>query len=453
MAKEANIVMLGASLIMILLLTVGLLYASLTISPFETWKYKLSNWDDRSVGGEESLRLLFRRLVRGKDRVQLDTTGLSCHFDLHFEQCLANKPVIIDKNASTVYIPSYEAKSEYKLKPYARKEDETAMKLVTPVRILHGNISPPSCDFIHQVPAVIFSSGGFTGNVFHELNEIIIPLFLTCYHFQSRVQFVITDFKPWWVEKYSRVLSQLSSHDVLNPVDNGSVHCFPGAILGLRYHDNLALNYTEIPGGYSMLDFKQFLRESFMLKMKHVSEMNRQEPVLMLLSRRGTREFLNEDKMVEMMEALGFQVIAATPNQTLNLDTFSGLVNSCSVIVGAHGAGLTNAVFLPSKAVTVQVVPLGLDWASAAYYGETVAGGLGLEYLEYKIRAEESSLVDVYGPDHPVITDPMSIFAKGYEAARAVYVDGQNMKINLVRFRKTLVEAMKLLGQYSTPEN
>ncbi|KAL6199408.1 hypothetical protein ACLB2K_029192 [Fragaria x ananassa] len=335
MAKEGNIVMLGAR------------------------KYKLSNWDDRSVGGEESLRLLFRRLVRGK--VQLDTTGLSCHSDLHFEQCLANKPVIIDKNASTVYIPSYEAKSEYKLKPYARKEDETAMKLVTPVRILHGNISPPSCDFIHQVPAVIFSSGGFTGNVFHEFNEIIIPLFLTCYHFQSRVQFVITDFKPWWVEKYSRVLSHLSSPDVLNPVNNGSVHCFPGAVLGLRYHDNLALNYTEIPGGYSMLDFKQFLRESFMLKMKHVSEMNRQKPVLMLLSRRGAREFLNEDKMVKMMEALGFQVIAATPNQPLNLDTFSGLVNSCSVIVGAHGAGLTNAVFLPSKAVLAHVLSEGRE--------------------------------------------------------------------------------------------
>ncbi|XP_062017809.1 alpha-1,3-arabinosyltransferase XAT3-like [Rosa rugosa] len=452
MAKESNNVMLGASSIMICLLTIGLLYAALTINPFETWKHKVSNLDGKSVGGEEPLRFLFRRLVRGKDQVQLDTTGLSCHSDLHFELCLTNKPVIIDKNASTVYIPSKEAKSEYKVKPYARKEDETAMKIVTPVRILHGNITPPACDFIHRVPAVIFSSGGFTGNLFHEFNEIIIPLFLTCHHFRSRIQFVITDFKPWWVEKYSRVLSHLSSHDVINPVENGSVHCFPGAVMGLIYHENLALNYTEIPGGYSMLDFKQFLRESFMLKMKHVSEMKRQRPMLMHLSRSETRKFLNEDKIVEMMEALGFQVIVATPNQTSNLDTFSGLVNSCSVIVGAHGAGLTNAVFLPTKAVMVQVVPLGLDWASAAYYGETVGTGMGLEYLEYKIKAEESSLFDVYGPDHPVITDPESIFAKGYEAARAVYVDGQNLKINLVRFRKTLVEAMKLLG-HSTSEN
>ncbi|XP_004305644.1 PREDICTED: uncharacterized protein LOC101296887 [Fragaria vesca subsp. vesca] len=452
MAKESNTVILGASSIIICLLATGLLYAALTINPFETWRHELSNSDGKSVEGKESLRLLFRRLVRGEDRFQLHSSGLSCHSDLHFEQCLARKPVIIDKNASTVYIPSdNEANSEYKIKPYARKEDETAMKVVTPVRIVHGNITPPACDFIHRVPALIFSSGGFTGNLFHEFNEIIIPLFLTCHHFRSRIQFVVTDFKPWWVKKYSRVLSHLSSHAVINPVENGSVHCFPGAIMGLRYHDNLALNYTEIPEGYSMLDFKQFLRESYMLKIKHVSEMKRQRPGLLLLSRRETRKFLNEEKMIEMMEALGFQVIAAMPNQTSNLDTFSGLVNSCSIIVGAHGAGLTNAVFLPTKAVIVQVVPLGLDWPSTAYYGETV-GGMGLEYLEYKIKAEESSLIDIYGPDHPVITDPQSVFVKGYEAARAVYVDGQNLKINLVRFRKTLVEAMKLLG-HSTPEN
>ncbi|TQD78107.1 hypothetical protein C1H46_036337 [Malus baccata] len=77
---------------------------------------------------------------------------------------------------------------------------------------------------------------------------------------------------------------------------------------------------------------------------------------------------------------------------------------------------------------------------------------MGLNYLEYKIKPEESSLIDDYGPDHPVITDPMSISLKGYRASRAVYVDGQNLKVNLVRFRETLVEAMKLVGG-STPSN
>lgn len=38
-----------------------------------------------------------------------------------------------------------------------------------------------------------------------------------------------------------------------------------------------------------------------------------------------------------------------------------------------------------------------------------------------------------------MIMDPESVFKKGYNAARALYVDGQSMKTNLVRFRETLV--------------
>ncbi|KAB2615605.1 protein O-linked-mannose beta-1,4-N-acetylglucosaminyltransferase 2-like [Pyrus ussuriensis x Pyrus communis] len=307
--------------------------------------------DDKVIGVEEPLNSLFIRLVR----------------------------VIVDKNALTVYVPSNEAQVEYKVQPYARKEDGTAMKAVTPVQILHGNIStPPACNFSYNIPAMIFSSGGFTGNLFHEFNEIIIPLFIMSRRFRSQLQFVITDFKPWWVSKYERILSSLSR--------------------------------------YSMFDFKQFLRESYMLKMQDVSNQMGEKPVLVLISRRKTRKFLNEDKMV----------IAATPNQTSNLDTFSGLVNSCSVMVGAHGAGLTNALFLPAGALTIMV--------------------------DRRVKWEESSLIDDYGPDHPVITDPMSISLKGYRAFRAVYVDGQNLKVNMVRFRETLAEALKLVGG-STPSN
>ncbi|CAL8151818.1 unnamed protein product [Prunus armeniaca] len=108
-------------------------------------KHQLSNWDgtdhprtdDKGIGVEETLKFLFGRLAR----------------------------VIIDKNALTVYIPSNQAQDEHKVQPYARKEDQTAMKAVTRVKILHGNTSiPPACNFTHKVPAVVFSSGGFTGN-------------------------------------------------------------------------------------------------------------------------------------------------------------------------------------------------------------------------------------------------------------------------------------------------
>ncbi|KAK8602847.1 hypothetical protein V6N13_085049 [Hibiscus sabdariffa] len=444
----------------ICLVSIVLVYATLFQSNdtiFESWGYSLSN--SRSNLRSESINIdvdsqefLLRRLVRGDDRVRFDSYRFSCNIDVHYDVCVANTPVRIYNKGLTVYVP-YDHQPLVKriVKPYARKEDETAMIRVSPVQILHGNSTtnpPPACNFNHNVTAVVFANKGFTGNVFHEINEIIIPLFITTRQFRSRLKFVITDFERWLVEKYSRVISQLSAYDVINP-DDRSVHCFPGAVIGLEYHDNLALNNYDSPGGYSMSDFRKFLRESYNLKANHVSDLRK--PTLLLISRRNTRRFLNEQEMVDMMGGLGFQVIRVEPKTMMYLNEFSEVVNSCSVMVGAHGAGLTNEIFLPDGAVMVQVVPLGCEWGAITYYGGP-AKAMNVRYLEYKIEPEESSLFYTYGKDHPVIKDPESVSSKGYRAFRSVYVDGQDVKINLERFKKTLVEAKKIL-ETSVPFN
>ncbi|KAG5546579.1 hypothetical protein RHGRI_018675 [Rhododendron griersonianum] len=70
--------------------------------------------------------------------------------------------------------------------------------------------------------------------------------------------------------------------------------------------------------------------------------------------------FLNEDEVLTMMRALGFTVVVAKRNTLAHLDKVAEMLNPCSVLVGAHGAGLTNGVFLSEGAVMVQVVGLGL---------------------------------------------------------------------------------------------
>lgn len=285
-------------------------------------------------------------------------------------------------------------------------------------------------------------SSGISGNLFHEFNDIIIPLFITTRHFRSRVLLVLEDHSPALVNKYNKIISRLSDYEVMNPAANRSTHCFPGLILGLKYHDNLALNPGDIPGGYSMRDFRVFLQETYELKFRHVSQIK--EPRLILISREKTRTFLNEYKLVAMMKGMGFRVIIARTEEASNLNKFANIVNSCSVLVGIHGAGLTNELFLPEGGVMVQVEPLGLEWASDKYYGSP-AQAMGVHYLRYKIEPEESSLVEMYGHNHSVITDPESIYAKGYRAVRALYLKQQNVRVNIVRFRKTILQALQLV--------
>ncbi|XP_051124834.1 alpha-1,3-arabinosyltransferase XAT3-like [Andrographis paniculata] len=421
--------------------------------PFNRWmQYFTSSGDEfRAVDKEDEMfRFRLGRLVRGDDRRSLETTGFACDRTYHSVVCVSNRPARIATGNMTVYIPSDEDSDRVTVaRPYARQEDE--LKVIGEVRMYQysNTTAPPECRRTHGVPAVIFSSGS-TGNVFHEMNEIVIPLYITARQFRRRVQFILEDYKPSFMAKYGKVVTRLTEFDVMNPAaENGSVHCFPaGAVVGLKYHDNLAVNSSDIPGGYGMTEFRRFLRQAYGLKFSHVSQIPK--PKLILLSRTNTRRFLNEEELISTMERVGFRVILVKRSKLVsNLNIFSRLVNSGSVLVGAHGAGLTNEIFLPTGAVMIQVELLGTDWASDTYYGDT-ARAMGVRYLRYKIEPEESSLAKLYGLNHSVVRDPGSVYRTGgYRAARTVFLDQQNVRLNLTRFEETLVEALSIVTDWS----
>lgn len=409
-------------------------------------------------------------LITGDGELQkLKTTGFACDSTVNSLVCVASNPIKIDTKTMEIHTPTQftstnetnnlkkQLEKVVQVRPYAWSQFEL-LKDVTPVKFLHEPPQTPArkCTHNHTIPALIFSSGGFAGNLFHEFNEIIIPLYITSHIFKSQVQFILVDHNPSFVKKYKQVLMSLSRYNVMNPMIDTSVHCFPGVIVGLKFHSFLSINSSEVPKSNSMIDFKNFIRSTYNLKITNASDLGPSSsstlPVLLLVSRRKTRMFLNEDELVDMMEELGFEVVVVRSVKKMsNLERFSKLVSRCSVLVGAHGAGLTNQVFLPAGAVVVQVVPLGLEWPSAVYFGEP-AVQMGLHYLDYKIGPNESSLVDVYARDDPVISDPGSVFAKGYYFGKEMYLDRQNIRVDVNRFKGTLVEVLRLIER-TTPVN
>ncbi|XP_058092614.1 alpha-1,3-arabinosyltransferase XAT3-like [Magnolia sinica] len=466
MGKESKRPSCGAAvticLFLLPLLYIGIRRSSSWQSDFSSlssWRMQISHGsgglssknNTESIEMEGEFSKPFQRLVRGKERRELDTTGVSCFSDPLSDVCVIKQNVRIDTSTMTVYIaPENQPPMQYTVRPYARKTDNTCMEAVTPVEVRTiADDNRPACQVTHTVPVVVFSTGGFASNLFHDFNDIIIPLFLTSRNFRSQLMFAVTDFMLSWIRKYHPILAHLSSYDPIDTTKDRRVHCFPGAVIGLKYHSDFTCNASDVPGGYSTLDFKRFLRESFNLKDRNRTEaaFTRQEdqkPNLVLISRRNSRQFLNEDELVGMARELGFHVTVASPQRVANLQKFAQVVHSCDVLVGAHGAGIANSLFLPEGAVLVQVVPLGLNWASTTYYGDP-SRAMGIHYLEYQVTYNESSLSDTYPPDHPVIADPNSIHLQGYRVSRAVYVDGQNLRLDLARFKETLLQAMQRL--------
>ncbi|EPS71116.1 hypothetical protein M569_03640 [Genlisea aurea] len=389
------------------------------------------------------LGFLLSKLLEGNDRKKLLETGFSCDGSgISSKHCVVDRDMRIDTTTMTVTVAST-AEETVVVRPYARQEDKPLLQRVSPVKIIAGKSLPASpCQHNHRIPAVVFSTSGFVGNVFHEINEIIIPLYITAKLFETKVQLIAEDYNPRFMKKYSMAFKSLASSEIINPETNRSTHCFPGGVVGLKFHGHLAVNSGDVPTGLSTADFRQFLRDSFNLKYTHVSQIKR--PRLLLLSRRATRRFLNEDEMVRTMRELGFEVITISRAKTVsNIASFSRIINSCTVFVAAHGAGLTNELFLPDGAVVVQVDLIGLSWAAAAYYGNP-GRAMGLHYLRYQIMPHESSLWKVFGPENSrVFTDPNGTFPT--EAGREIYLNGQNVRVDIDRFRETMVEAMSFV--------
>lgn len=362
---------------------------------------------------------------------------------------------ILGKNSSVIYVTPFKLgasrrEESWKVKPYPRKTDKTATANVREVSLksLENYEEAPRCSVNHAVPGIVFSISGYTGNYFHDFTDVLVPLFLTTYQFNGEVQFLVTNFKSWWIHKYLPVFKKLSKHEIIDFDNDERVHCFKHAIVGLMAHDDMRIDPSKAPKGYSMVDFTRFMRSAYSLERSSptmIGEQPGKKPRLLIIARSRTRKFMNLDKIIRMAEKLGFEVVVSEAD--IHVDRFAHVVNSCDVMMGVHGAGLTNLVFLPTNAILIQILPWGrLEWVAGTYFREP-SSGMKLRYLEYSITEEESTLIDQYPRDHPVFKDPLSIHKLGWYGMSEIFLAKQNVRLNVRRFRPVLIKSLKLLHQ------
>lgn len=326
------------------------------------------------------------------------------------------------------------------------------LKLTTKDVKLYGE--KHKCEVIHEVPAVLFSTGGYTGNLYHEFNDGLIPLYITSKRFNKKVVFVIAEYHKWWEMKYGDVLSQLSDYPLLDFNKDKRTHCFKEAIVGLRIHGELTVDPSLMQDGTTTInEFRNVLDRAYRPRINRLDRLEEQRfqarvakrrkaqrPKLALFSRTGSRGITNENLMVKMAQRIGFEVEVLRPDRTTELAKIYRVVNSSNVMVGVHGAAMTHFLFMKPGSIFIQIIPLGTDWAAETYYGEP-AKKLGLDYIGYKILARESSLYEKYDKNDPIIRDPNSITQKGWQFTKGVYLNDQKVKLDLHRFKKVLVDA------------
>lgn len=406
---------------------------------------------------------------------------------LRFDTCIMKGDVRTHSTSSSIFLYSsrkgddsisdvedegMEEIQHEKIRPYTRKWETSVMNTIDELDLVvkkENSASNHRCDVNYDVPAVVFSTGGYTGNVYHEFNDGIIPLFITSQHFNKKVVFLILEYHDWWIMKYEDILSHLSDYPAIDFSGDNRTHCFPEVIVGPRIHDELTVDSSRMVGNKSIVDFRNILDKAYWPRisgliqdeerdelekasvspsesLKRVQGEHKRKqkpkpkPKLVIVSRNGSRAITNENILVQVAEKIGFQVEVLRPEKTTELAKIYRVLNSSDVMIGVHGAAMTHFLFMRPGTVFIQVIPLGTDWAAETYYGEP-ARKLGLKYIGYNILPRESSLYGSYKENDPVLRDPESVNQRGWEFTKKIYLDGQTVRLDLRRFRKHLVRA------------
>ncbi|PIN23282.1 protein O-GlcNAc transferase [Handroanthus impetiginosus] len=352
--------------------------------------------------------------------------------------------------SSTIFISSSQENnlSSWIIQPYARKGDTMALGRVTNFKIEYETPNgSPNCHQIINIPSIIFSIGGYAGNYFHAFTDVLLPLFLTSHQFNQRVVFLVTNKYPGWIPKYKVILDKLSMYPIHDIDKEDKTLCFSRIIIGLKANEEFTTDSSESTN-LSMRNFTKFLRRAFALKRDSINNCFKscaikQRPRVLVIRRRKARHIMNQGGLAEMAQSLGFEVILK--QFMWNVSIVAQLVNSFDVLVGVHGAGLTNMVFLPENAIVIQIIPFGLDIFAKTCY-EKPARSMNLRYLEYKASLNESSLLQNHTLDVKIFEDPRAVYRKGFDGFRTMYLDNQDLYLDLGRFRETLLTASKILG-------
>ncbi|KAJ0038797.1 hypothetical protein Pint_23550 [Pistacia integerrima] len=388
---------------------------------------------------------------------------ISCDRSHHnYDLCAITGSTVLDSTTSTLFLVDCSTSTPpsivEKIRPYPRKREKFMMNRIKELTITSSPESP-KCEVQHHVPALVFSVGGYTGNFWHEFNDGFIPLFITVNSIFPDQDFVlvISKARDWWVNKYADLLQTFSKYPIVKLDDDNTTHCFPSATLGLISHGFMTIDPALMPNSETFTHFRAFLDKAYGNGRFHPI-LKRNSPVarprLVLPSRKGSlgRAILNEDEVKRVAEEVGFDVIEFTPTAKTSLREAYALINSSHAMVGVHGAALTHSLFLRPGSVFVQVVPLGLEWVAEVCFAKS-ARVMGLNYMEYKINAEESSLVEKYDRNELLIKDPGAFRGNNWsQAIMNIYLKEQNVNFDLVRFREYTKEMYKKAKQFMDRE-
>ena len=235
------------------------------------------------------------------------------------------------------------------------RPSESTEQCANPVRIVGGNegstrAQPSQCDFYVHEPAIMLTVDSESQSMF--------------YHWWASLCMIM----EFW---RNSLLSSRNIHIFVREINDQAFFQFFGLFTDNCWR-RATPSFAHVPPGACFckvisLDAQQGRNEPIKAvaqTLHHLSLDTIQPPidrvVVGIISRRRKRFILNEYELVASVEALGYDCILL-PFESMTLYEQMKALRSLDVLIGMHGSGLDNAIFLHPGSVLVQLLPYKND--------------------------------------------------------------------------------------------
>lgn len=190
---------------------------------------------------------------------------------------------------------------------------------------------------------VILINRDMSGNIFHLIYNVAVPLFLSGVDLE-KYDIRIIDANP-----LTRQDEELLSCFVGNRYEHSSKSsCYDEVVFGLSRHWRFYLNEDVVPG--LLKSFGAFMQARFKL-------LPRERNKIVIVNRVGTRRIENMASLINSIQNATSVPVHSVRFELLSLRDQIQLVSESIAFVGVHGAAFS---FIPFAASVIEFIPLGL---------------------------------------------------------------------------------------------
>jgi len=171
---------------------------------------------------------------------------------------------------------------------------------------------------------------------------------------------------------------------------------------------------------------------------------------VLIVSRKGTRQLMNEQKVLEKCQTFERFDCELVQLEKLSLVDQMRKLRETSVLVAVHGNALTNIYWMVPGSVVFQIFPYGAKghvmWLKTPWYkGENMVHAAELvtgNYLEWEVPLEDSSFK---GTNDPNVLNPQKFWQTNFFGAQGKFLLEQNMNMDIGNFTRIMNNALAIL--------